>query len=232
MRISPVCASLLVAALGHIGGATGGAPPAARVYPGLNQVFDVAQPGRNTTTIRFLGVLPTFAACEEACVAVKNTRCWSFTWHGGVPVASPFHKQCFGIIAPRWSPTPDQDGIISGYIDWPCRDDLDCSLNGKCVQSKSECACRPAWTGHRCEKLALSPATRGADGYRGVDGGHNTSSWGGAVPAARTTLLAYVASRDRALWNRRVGSKQQDRARTPRTQPGLTRKQVVGGVFP
>ena len=27
----------------------------------------------------------------------------------------------------------------------------------------------------------LAPATRGADGYRGVDGGHNTSSWGGAV---------------------------------------------------
>ena len=34
--------------------------------------------------------------------------------------------------------------------------------------------------GNRCETLNLLPPHRGA-GYRGVDDGHNTSSWGGAV---------------------------------------------------
>ena len=104
MRISPVCASLLVAALGHIGGATGGAPPAARVYPGSNQVSDVAQPGREHHDNCFLGVLPTFAACEEACVAVKNTR-WSCSRHGGVPVASRFTSSA-SVYSHRAGPPP------------------------------------------------------------------------------------------------------------------------------
>ena len=39
---------------------------------------------------------------------------------------------------------------------------------------------RPAWKGLRCEQLNLQPTPPGS-GYRGVDNGHNTSSWGGAV---------------------------------------------------
>lgn len=85
---------------------------------------------------------------------------------------------CYGISSPRWSPTPDSDLITSTKIEWPCRDEMDCSLNGACVAG--ECACNPAWSGKRCETLELLPATRGA-GYRGLDGGKNTSSWGGAV---------------------------------------------------
>ena len=46
--------------------------------------------------------------------------------------------------------------------------------------SSGACQCRPAWKGKRCETLNLLPAHKGA-GYRGVDDGHNTSSWGGAV---------------------------------------------------
>jgi hypothetical protein len=34
--------------------------------------------------------------------------------------------------------------------------------------------------GLRCEQLHLLPTARGS-GYRGVDNGRNTSSWGGAV---------------------------------------------------
>ena len=157
--------------------------PSVRLFPGQNQVYNVARPGQNSTTLRYLGSPADMDACKRACVAHTEERCWSFTWHGGLPAASPFHNQCFGVVAPRWSPTPDTPGIVSGYLDWPCRDDRDCSLNGKCnhKDGAATCFCRPSWKGNRCEQLALVPATRGADGYRGTDGGHNTSSWGGAV---------------------------------------------------
>ena len=81
------------------------------------------------------------------------------------------------VISPGFNPSYDE-GAVSGVVNWPCRSDDDCSLNGKCISGT--CQCRPAWKGDRCETLNLLPATKGA-GYRGVDDGHNTSSWGGAV---------------------------------------------------
>jgi hypothetical protein len=85
--------------------------------------------------------------------------------------------ECFAVVSPGFNPSYDTTAT-SGVVDWPCRSDTDCSLNGQC--NAGVCACRPAWKGRRCETLALQPATKGA-GYRGVDNGHNTSSWGGAV---------------------------------------------------
>jgi hypothetical protein len=85
--------------------------------------------------------------------------------------------ECFAVISPGFNPSYDVSAT-SGVVDWPCRHDEDCSLNGKC--STGTCLCRPAWKGKRCETLNLQPATKGA-GYRGVDDGHNTSSWGGAI---------------------------------------------------
>lgn len=86
--------------------------------------------------------------------------------------------ECYAVRSPGFNPSYDP-AAISGVVDWPCRADEDCSLNGRCG-SNGSCQCRPAWKGRRCETLNLLPPTRGA-GYRGVDGGHNTSSWGGAV---------------------------------------------------
>lgn len=85
---------------------------------------------------------------------------------------------CYGVTSPGFNPSYDPNAV-SGVLSWPCRSDDDCSLNGQCSK-EGACQCRPAWKGDRCELLNLLPPTRGA-GYRGVDDGHNTSSWGGAV---------------------------------------------------
>jgi len=151
---------------------------------GLNQVYNVANSKASTTTVKYLGLTNSSAKCADLCVA-HAIRCWSFTWHN---IPGNFYHQCFGILSPRWSPTPDSEEIVSGIIEWPCRNDHDCSLNGICSQDNSgdslyigkSCKCDSSWSGKRCETLKLLPATRGA-GYRGVDNGHNTSSWGGAV---------------------------------------------------
>ena len=86
--------------------------------------------------------------------------------------------QCFAILSPGFNPSFDPSAV-TGVLHWPCRNDDDCSLNGKCSAS-GRCKCRPAWKGERCETLNLLKPDRSA-GYRGVDNGHNTSSWGGAV---------------------------------------------------
>ena len=50
--------------------------------------------------------------------------------------------ECFAVLSPGFNPSYDETAV-SGVVDWPCRDDADCSLNGKC--SAGVCACRPAW---------------------------------------------------------------------------------------
>ena len=155
---------------------TAGARIEYATFPGSNQVYNVAQSRGNTSTIVYLGDYETVGECARACEEFSEKRCWSFTHHG--IVGSKWSRQCFGITSPRWSPTPDVAAITSGVLDWPCRSNSDCSLNGECHSGK--CACRKAWSGRRCEKLMLLPARRD-EGYRGIDGGRNTSSWGGAV---------------------------------------------------
>lgn len=66
----------------------------------------------------------------------------------------------------------------------PKRGDLDCSLNGECVQSSGHrppfeflCDCDPQWEGDSCERLRLLPADAGA----GLQAKGNFSSWGGSV---------------------------------------------------
>ena len=95
------------------------------------------------------------------------------------PFGGEFAGQCFSVSSPGFNPSYDASAV-SGIVKWRCRNDDDCSLNGKCDASTGACACRPAWKGRRCELLNLGEPTRGA-GYRGTDDGHNTSSWGGAV---------------------------------------------------
>ena len=175
-------AALVVLGIIRASSASSASPnnPKVIVYANQNQVFNVAQSRANTTTTKYLGTFGSAHDCQQACLNFAGpARCWSFTWHGPGSSFGNFNQQCFAVTAPRWSPTPDA-GATSGVVQWPCRDAKDCSLNGQCDAGTGACKCRPAWSGHRCETLNLVPATRGA-GYRRVDGGHNTSSWGGAV---------------------------------------------------
>jgi hypothetical protein len=147
------------------------ADPTVTMYQNFNQALNI--PLDNGTsqggTITTLGSFADVAACQKACIESKGPRCWSFVHMKD--------KTCLGVISPGFNPSYDENAV-SGVVDWPCRNDDDCSLNGKCAAGK--CNCRPAWKGARCETLNLLKATKGA-GYRGVDDGHNTSSWGGAV---------------------------------------------------
>lgn len=148
------------------------ADPNVKLYENFNQALNVINPGGTSTggTVHFLGPMDTTAECQSACIASKQ-RCWSFVYLGS-------EGTCYGVTSPGFNPSYDQTAT-SGVVEWPCRDDADCSLNGKCSPDGS-CSCRPAWKGLRCELLNLKPTPPGS-GYRGVDDGHNTSSWGGAV---------------------------------------------------
>ena len=95
-------------------------------------------------------------------------------------------RQCYGVTNGHWAPVT-QANITSGRVLWPsgssaalackgappapsppagpCSTALDCGLNGVCDTNSGSCKCRPAWTGKRCQTLALLPASLSA-GYR------------------------------------------------------------------
>ena len=168
---------LLAVLLAAPAGAAAASPPV-HSFADVSQVFNVARPSRNTTTVLFLGSVAAAPACAAACAALAPQRCWSFTFLGaGAP--GGLALQCFGLTSPRWNPVPvaAAEGVVSGWLEWPCRDDFDCSLNGQCG-ADGVCACNRAWRGPRCEALALQPATKGA-GFEPVDDGAPTTTWGG-----------------------------------------------------
>ena len=138
-------------------------------------------------------------------------------------------EQCRSLSAV--SPTPDNIKITSGVLDWPCRSNSDCSLNGEC--RSGTCACRKAWSGRRCERLMLLPALRD-QGYRGIDDGHNTSSWGGAVLYDNGTQSYHMWAAEMTE-HCGIGAWAQNSRiiRAESTHPGgpYERKQVVYEVF-
>ena len=145
-------------------------------------------------TVKELGNVTSANVCEKLCVAYVNaavspvsgwTRCEAFTWlaHSGRCVAM--------VDAGEWAPHPAA-GATTGRLAWPpapCGSDRDCSLNGACVARR--CVCDAAWRGDRCSTLALLP-TRADAGLRAVDGGVNTSSWGGSVLWDEASGLYYM----------------------------------------
>jgi hypothetical protein len=97
-----------------------------------------------------LGKADSLKACGNLCSGFKNAtvpieRCYSFTY-----IAEEQNwgevGGCYGRTDPAWSPFPDSDGIDCGFVEWPCDDDMGCSLNGKCGTDGS-CACSHGWTG-------------------------------------------------------------------------------------
>lgn len=82
--------------------------------------------------------------------------------------------------------TPAASAAATEPLTSSCSTDADCSFNGACTGSPRACTCDAAWEGPRCGNLRLLPTTRSA-GLRAVDGGHNTSTWGGTVALDPTT---------------------------------------------
>ena len=85
----------------------------------------------------------TSQTCQQACLASPE-RCWSFVYHPVGRGGGGLEGQCFAVVSPGFNPSYDP-ATVSGVVAWPCRDDTDCSLNGKCTAGA--CACRPAWKG-------------------------------------------------------------------------------------
>eukprot|EP00935_MAST-01C_sp_MAST-1C-sp1_P000992 g992.t1 len=150
------------------------------------------KPPYNHTT-KELGNTASAAECQAKCIAYYNadaspvsgwSRCESFTWLLG--------GRCVAVVdAAEWNPQPEE-GAVTGRLTWPpapCSSDADCSYNGVCASKL--CKCDSAWKGDRCQTLALLPTTRDA-GLRLVDGGTNTSSWGGGVLLDSSTGLYHM----------------------------------------
>ncbi|GMI10708.1 hypothetical protein TrVE_jg2349 [Triparma verrucosa] len=164
--------------------------PSITRYESFSQVENVARSERNSVggTVIYLGTFDDEAECSDACLAATtgSTRCNYYTYFpSGASIESrSLSKQCFEITSPGFNPSYDETAV-TGAVHWGCRDDSDCSLNGKCSES-STCQCRPAWKGERCETLNILPTPK-ESGYRRMDLNQatkkmaNTSSWGGAI---------------------------------------------------
>ena len=69
-----------------------------------------------------------------------------------------------------------------------CTTDLDCELNGKCVNSI--CQCNKPWKGDYCQFLDRLPVNPSLQFYRGVPS--NISSWGGNIIYDNSTKLYHL----------------------------------------
>lgn len=184
--------------------------PAVATVPDDDAMIGWPPPAPYDNVVKDLGAAAAASveACQAACVAYRNadvspvsgwTRCESFTF---IAADASAPVRCVAVVDAEewdWTLAPAR-GAVAGRVAWParaCAHDADCSFNGACVVTSASaavgdgndaaaaaatCACDAAWTGDRCQTLALEPATRGA-GLRMVDpaDGSNVSSWGGAA---------------------------------------------------
>eukprot|EP00980_Cylindrotheca_fusiformis_P004356 scaffold925_cov129-Cylindrotheca_fusiformis.AAC.9 len=97
--------------------------------------------------------------------------------------------QCVCLTDPLWMPkqhhtrTTKEPQIDTARLVWSCRDDSDCSFNGKCSHVDGRCQCFPAWKGAVCGELDVRPVDRKRLGFRQVDehGQNTSSSWGAPI---------------------------------------------------
>ena len=177
-------------------------PPGWTLEPNVNNVGGRALPGKSSGDIVFLGHFTSWAPCVAAMVGRNGTDgpFHSMTWHepGYAGQPEPWDGDCYGVAGTEWSPSshpkitsakgpgvpaapsvPPARHPHGAPPSGPCRDALDCGLNGAC--RAGACVCRPAWTGRRCQSLALQPALLEAGYHHVTADGKNISSWGGSV---------------------------------------------------
>ena len=114
-------------------------PPAVTLYTDRTIVNgSLLDADHSLGSVRFLGVLNTTKDCMKACLNVGKYRCTSFTYYNSDYVDGGYTKHCYGIIDnPVWS-LQDVMNAETGRILWPCRNDMDCSLNGECESAKGK----------------------------------------------------------------------------------------------
>ena len=135
----------------------------------------VTSPKKSNEYVTYLGDLNSYNDCQQECISKSNTnnQCESFIYFSNNSNDTSNKLACYARFGdPLWLPCID-NGVISGEVYWPCRNNIDCSLNGKCL-SNGTCSCRAAWKGSRCQLMNFLPAPTDG-GYKG----YATSSWGG-----------------------------------------------------
>jgi len=146
--------------------------------------------------VKLLGRTTSLEGCGKLCVAYTGARCRSFSRYTAQYAKNSSEVgNCYGHVDPAWLPLPSDDGSVdSGLVQWPCENDADCSLNGKCTTTTTTdddntdntgatCRCSTGWHGDRCELLKLAPVDRNVLGFNPNDAlnGNNMSSWGGSI---------------------------------------------------
>ena len=193
MRIPHPTSVRMMAFLAALVGAAAAAPgPQLELFTNTSACTELADNpgtkspwGRDSGSLRFLGVQPTMAACSAAAAAFTNAsaprderRCLSTCWFHS-PQNVSFVDQCYCRVTPQWMPlpTPKADSAV---ITWPCTGRRDCSYNGVCAPAGGAggCTCDAGWKGVRCGELALLPVDRSRPGFRQVAQGENVSTWG------------------------------------------------------
>ena len=194
---------------------TGSAGPTTQVYAAVTNIppAGLAWPPKPPydDTVKELGNKTSFGACRAACYTYRNkavspvsgwVTCKTFTFLSET-------GQCVAVVDAGWWSPVHQPGATTGRVTWPprpCTADADCSYNGRCTATSPSgaagaagarpgggmnCVCSNAWVGDRCQTLRLTAASKHA-GYRAVDGGRNTSSWGGGVLWDSKTQLFHM----------------------------------------
>ena len=162
--------------------------PAVTLAPNRSNINSLrsraVETGAESPWVKSLGHTTDAAECASRCVAMapatQQERCRSFT-----RLSDSYSKNasraglCLAHLDHVWLPLHAEGDADSGLIEWPCKDDMDCSLNGKCGGGK--CSCNHGWKGNRCETLSLGPVDRKVLGFNPTQGGKNMSSWGGSV---------------------------------------------------
>ena len=135
----------------------------------------------DTPYVTDLGVTNNPEQCSTLCATnittPINNRCQSFTWFDTSYYVSSMRKHCYGVMGKQygsvWTYVTDKGGQ-PGRIIYPCIDNTDCSLNGKCSKNTGNCTCNPGWTGYHCGLINFDKATKTAGYYYP----NNISSWG------------------------------------------------------
>ena len=150
--------------------------------------------GNPQAGVLLVGTFATASQCEAAATADPRAASWTYHECSFPPAGSGNYScHCYARTSSYWHPTK-QALVDSGYLrpgtpvppppppsppppplpGAPCKNNGDCQLNGACIDGK--CDCDPAWTGSRCQRLNLLPAS--------IDAGlqdAQLSSWGGSI---------------------------------------------------